>query len=89
MSRKSCFVKPTPPEKRNLKAEEVQAMIDALGDVTLKNQAAVYAAQTAYFELKEEEKAKVTDLDPLKKADGLYRVKLEGNNMAFITVEKN
>jgi hypothetical protein len=73
VSRKSCFVKPTPPEKRNLKAEEVQAMIDALGDVTLKNQAAVYAAQTAYFELKEEEKAKVTDLDPLKKADDALR----------------
>ena len=57
-------------------ADEVEELIDAIGEVTLKSSAAISAARSAYNALTSAQKALVSNLDTLTDAEAAYK-KLE------------
>ena len=54
-------------------AEEVEALIDAIGEVTLESKAKIDAARAAYDALTDEQKALVGNLQTLKDAEAKYQ----------------
>lgn len=66
----TSYEKPTTDEWNQMKAAEVDAMIDAIGSpVTLESEEAITAARSAYNKLKAEQKALVTKLETLTAAE--------------------
>lgn len=61
------------------KAKPVREAIDAIGDVTLESKDKIEAAEAAYNELTEEEKAYVTNYNTLKTARDTYNDLLESD----------
>ncbi len=64
-------------------AQQVVALIDAIGEVTIDSEAAITAAQEAYEALSDDEKANVTNYDVLEAAMAAY----EALNSDALTAE--
>lgn len=76
-------------ELSNLRVEEVNSLINAIGSVTLNSGGAIDAAREAYDGLTEEEAAKVSNLSALEDAESAFKSLRAAEILSGFTVEED